>query len=135
MKTKLLTQEGELEVWGELIEVTSLHEKDPTWRVTDEQGHEHRWHIPYGADDWQKQNLWRLPTVRAVHFTFYYPDGGTGYGVHYYCKRCGERIHPGYRASPYRRYLAGPRHFSLGGEEIDSQRAESILKRGGRTND
>lgn len=128
METNVLTSEGELEIRRERIEVSSYHEKDPEWYFTDKHGHEHRWHIPRGADDWKKQNLWKLPSLRAVNVAFYYPDGASGKTVHYYCRRCGELIRPGYRLSPFRRFLAGPPRYYLDGKEIDLRRAESILK-------
>jgi len=128
METRVLMPEGKLEIRRDRIEVGSYHEKDPKWSFTDKQGHEHRWHIPQGADDWKEQKRWKLPTLRAVGFTIYYPDGETGCGVHYYCKRCGELIHPGYRMSPFPRFIAGPAEYYLGGVMIDKAKAESILK-------
>jgi len=127
MAMKLLTPEGKLEVRREPIEVSSWHEKDPTWRFTDKHGHEHRWHIPRGAWQRREQNLWKLPTLRAVEFNVYYPDGDIGRGVHYYCKRCGELIRPGYRTSPFPRFIAGPTEYYLDGVMIDKTRAETIL--------
>jgi len=115
METGVLMPEGKLEIRRDRIEVSSCHEKDPTWCFTDKHGHEHRWHIPRGADDWRKQNLWKLPTVRAVSFNIHYPDGYIGGGVHYYCKRCGELIRPGYRMSPFPRFIAGPAEYYLDG--------------------
>jgi len=124
---KLLTPEGELGVRRELIELGSCREKDPAWRFTDKHRHDHKWHIPQGANDWRKQDYWRLPTLRRVEFNVYYPDGDIGRGVHYYCKRCGELIRPGYRTSPFPRFIAGPTEYYLDGVMIDKTRAETIL--------
>ena len=107
-----------VEVKCEPIDVTPLKERDPAWAYTDRKGHKHRWHIPHGADDWSKAHQWKLPTLREVTYICGYVDGEPMYDVHYYCKRCGELIKPGWKATVWRRFVQGAKSFYLDGVEV-----------------
>ena len=118
-----------VEVTCEPFDVTPFQEKDSTWVCIDAEGHEHRWHIPHGANDWSKEGCWALPTLRAVTYICGYADDGDEmYGMHYYCKRCGERIEPGWKATVFRRFMQGPKRFYLDGIEVSQKEAEQAIK-------
>ena len=127
---KIIMRNGDtVEITRDRIDVTPIEEKDPSWLYTDKEGHEHRWHIPHGANDWSKDHLWSLPTLRAVSYVYCHSyDGEPIYGVHYYCKRCGELIKPGWRVSCWRRFILGPPYFHINGVLVSQERAKLAMK-------
>lgn len=91
------------------LDVTPLQEPDPFWVYRDAAGHEHRWHFrrpapkPFPVTDDPNAYDPHLPTLRWVMTqpaTEEHPEEG-----HYVCAECGERIEPGYRTPPVRRYM------------------------------
>lgn len=119
-----------VEVTCEPIDVTPFQEKDSTWVYIDKEGHEHRWHIPHGTHDWSKEGYWTLPTLRAVTYVCGYADDGDEmYGTHYYCKRCGEHIEPGWKVTIFRHFTQGPKRFYIDGVETSQKGAEKVLRK------
>ena len=113
----------------ERIDVTTMEEKDAEWLYVDKKGHEHGWHIPNGAHDWSKSEYWTLPTLKAVECLWGHADDGEPiYGTHYYCKRCGELVKPGWKATVFRRYIQGPMTYFIDGIEVSRQEAEQAIE-------
>jgi hypothetical protein len=107
-----------LEVKREVIEVTSLMELDPSWSFTDKAGHVHRAAV--------LGDIVAVPGtlcyVIDVEATDGYPECG-----HHECAKCRERVAPGYRTPPYRRYVHGRDVYLIDGREASREDFEKEL--------
>jgi hypothetical protein len=79
---------------NEMIEVTSMSRPDPSWRVRDITGHEHRWYADgQPAGDYSPMKRYTTPTLRAITEKASWPDGEEYDAiVGYECVQCGARL-------------------------------------------
>jgi hypothetical protein len=123
-------EQVEITVDYSVIDVTTFSERDPGWVYIDRQGHKHSWYRPKGRKGQLSDYSWRLPSLRRVEYICRYShDYAPIYGVHYYCKKCGELIKPGWRASLYRRFIQGPQSYCVNGKQVDKQVALLLLNK------
>ena len=124
------TQRHTIEITRDMLEVVAfVTEPDPNWRYVDKHGHEHRWYIPKGAESQDQQYRWRLPSLRAVRYLAgHYPDGSEEWDTHYYCRKCGELIKPGYKSSVVRKFVPTVTYGYIDGEPATKEEIERAIK-------
>ena len=89
----------------DIIDVTPFQEKDPKWNFIDDKGHIHKWsfkeEMKDTSDDPDEYGAFCDSLIYVVDSEAFgdYPETG-----HYECKLCGQKIVPGFRSPPYRRY-------------------------------
>lgn len=114
----------------DLIEVTSQHRPDLTWRHVDADGHEHRWHrdgVP--AVDYRPEDQYDVPTVRWVHDGYRYDEDGEECEVgHLACRECDETIKPRYRADDTKQYIPGLCWCRINGQSVSRDEFRERLK-------
>jgi hypothetical protein len=93
----------------DLIDVTSNHRPDTSWRFTDAKGHEHRWYVGWTpAESYSPMVHYEVPTVVWVSDGTRYDEDGEPYEVgHVECRECGEHVKPGHTADAYEQKVAG----------------------------
>src|SRR5688572_15765910 len=110
------------EAGSELIDVTSSHRTDTSWRFTDAAGHIHQWWDkgdgkPAGA--YNPNNKYYIPSVEVVSDgKGYWEDGDEYEKWHYECKECRQHITPGYTADTTKQYISGLRWFKIDGQYV-----------------
>lgn len=110
----------------DLLDVTSLHRPDTSWRFTDAHGHEHRWHVDgQPAESYRPEAKHETPTLRWVFDEWEYWDDGERYQIgHHECRQCGEHIEPRYTADTSTQYIPGMRHYRINGEPVSKDEFE-----------
>lgn len=123
----LTTQDGRrFEMWCDLLDVTSLHRPDPSWRYMDRAGHEHRWWTEgKPAEGYSPSKSYDTPTLIWVKDGVGYYEDGEPYDIgHCECRQCGEHIEPRNTADTNTQYIAGLKHCSIDGIEVDIETFE-----------
>jgi hypothetical protein len=107
----------------DLIDVTSLHRPDTSWRIVDAAGHAHRWYANgQPADTYRPEATYDVPTLRWVHDDWGYFEDGERYEIgHHECRDCGEHIEPRSRADDCTQMIPGPRWFTINGEPVSPE--------------
>jgi hypothetical protein len=108
----------------ELVDVTSCYRPDPSWRYTDQSGHEHRWYVNgQPAESYSPTAQYSLPTLAwVVDYVAYYEDGEPYDVGHYECAVCStERVQPRYTADTFTQYVPGLRWFRVNGESVSAE--------------
>ena len=106
-----------------MLDVTSLHRPDTSWRVVDAQGHEHRWYVaglPAGGYAPDKKH--ETPTLVDVFDGWGYYEDGERYAIsHQECRQCGEHIKPAFTADTSREFIPGLRRFFINGKPVTKE--------------
>jgi hypothetical protein len=110
----------------DLIDVTSLHRPDTSWRAVDVASHTHRWYANgQPAESYRPDAKYETPTLRWVHDDWGYYEDGERYSIgHHECRDCGERIEPRYRADDTRQMIQGLLWFTINGESVSAEEFE-----------
>jgi hypothetical protein len=83
----------------ELIDVTSKHRPNPTWRFMDMAGHAFRWHDSKGpARDYEPTEEYHVPGTRLI-------TAGEASLYRLECVVCAATIEPGYTADSQPRFI------------------------------
>lgn len=112
---------------GAPLDVTRLHRPNTSWRFTDAEGHEHRWHangLP--ADSYSPTQSYDVPTVVQVvdsPATEDYPAI-----VHHECRQCRARVTPGYCADDTVQRIPGLRLCSIDGVDVTPEEFEKAWR-------
>lgn len=105
------------------IDVTMMSEPDPSWRFVDPAGHVHQWQERDGGPLWWKSDVPTIRFVEEMPATDEYPATG-----HYECVECDAEVpSPGMMSSASRRYIQGPKRYSINGEPVSTETAERII--------
>lgn len=108
---------AKLEMWREIIDVTTIQEPDRSWRLTDSHGHVHRW---VGCGDKAEVTTCNAKTIIDG---WYEPDSPISH-IEYRCRECGDEVKPGWRATEFRRWIPGLPHFLIDGVEVTKSEYE-----------
>lgn len=116
----MIMGEKKFEVWCDMVEATSSHRPDESWRFKDPSGHEHSWYdgdVP--AKSYSPRRKYSTPTLRWVKDGVgYYPDG-TEYEIgHHECVQCGVHIEPRFTSDTCTQYVPGLRHCTIDGRPV-----------------
>ena len=117
----------------DMMEVTSIHRPDTSWRVIDAQGHEHRWYIGgllgVPALSYSPSTRYDTPTLIWVKDgEEYWEDDDVPHDVgHLECRQCGEHVNPGYRADDTHQYIPGLRWYRINGTHVSQEEFERRL--------
>ncbi len=107
-----------LEIETDRLEVTSmLPQRDPSWRTTDDAGHEH----------------YAVSTLAGVHYPTLYaqhgePDEDGDCDSWWVCCRCEQKIVPGTVVDHSRRFIPGMTTYTLDGEHIPPAQAQAFIE-------
>jgi hypothetical protein len=112
------TPEGRLEVWTDMVDVSTMSGPDKGWRFTDAHGHEHRY----------VEAAWPYPTLtEVIDATYWCADCHDEHeDAHLECRICGEHIRPGLRG-PRTESVPGRKEWLLDGRPISRERGEALL--------
>ncbi len=108
----------------DLIDVTSNHRPDTSWRYTDKAGHVHQWHTKDGqpAKAYDASQSHTTPTLKWVKDGVGYYEDGEPYDIgHNECSQCAEHIEPRFTADTERQMIAGLRWFKINGEHVSGE--------------
>ena len=116
------------EMRREMVDVTSLHRPDPSWRETDASGHIHEWYTEgRQANDYRPDQAYTLPTLRwieEVPATDDYPAIG-----HYECVQCGLRVGPPqFTADVHHQHIPGLLTCLINGERVTPEEFQERWK-------
>lgn len=115
------------EMRRDMIDVTSMHRPDTSWRFVDAIGHEHRWHVDgKPAVSYNPSARYDTPTLVWVKDgEEYWEDDDEPHAVgHLECRQCGERIEPRYTADSTTQHIAGLAHYRINGESVSREEFE-----------
>jgi hypothetical protein len=118
----------------DLIDVTSLHRPDPSWRFVDADGHQHVWFKDgRPATSYHPAGTYDVPTIEFVFEEWGYFEDGERYAIgHQECRQCRARVpEPGFTAEAYTQYLPGLRHYTINGEPVSKDEFEARAKQAG----
>jgi len=111
----------------DVIDVTSMHRPDITWRFVDAAGHDHRWCV-HGApaDRYDPTATYDTPTLITVSdgWGIDADDGESVEWTHMECRECGEKITRGYTADEYQQYMPGLRWCRIDGVTVSREEFE-----------
>lgn len=121
------------ESYCDLVEVTSSHRPDTSWRFVDASGHEHRWFADgKPAEQYRPIAKHDVPSTVSVFDGWGYWEDGERYAItHLECSQCGARVEPGYRPDDTTQYIQGLRHFTVNGERVTREQFEARAKQAG----
>jgi hypothetical protein len=109
------------EMQCDLVDVTSLHRPDPTWRHVDAHGHEHRWYVDgTPAVSYDPSARYETPSLVWVKDGEEFWDGDDEpHDVgHLECRQCGDHVEPRYTADDTRQHIPGLRRYRINGEPV-----------------
>jgi hypothetical protein len=117
----------------DLVDVTSMHRPDTSWRHVDTYGHTHRWFRDgQPADAYAPQGQYEVPTIRWVFESYGFYEDGTQYEIgHHECRQCGDRLEPRYTADSECQYVPGLRRYRINGEPVTAETFTARLKAAG----
>lgn len=130
MEYKLVLGNNVFECYRDMIEVTSHHRPDTTWRFVDARDHEHRWYEGDRPARYYDPSLsYDTPTLIWVKDgEEYWQDDDEPHEVgHLECRQCGEHVNPGYKADDTRQYVAGIFHGRINGVFVSKEEFETRL--------
>lgn len=138
MSGKYIAPNGDVfEAHCELMDVTSMHRPDTSWRFVDAQGHEHRWHV-----ESSEPNVTTAPAVSynpsAKYITptliwvkdgeeFWEDDDEPHEVGHLECKQCGQHVSPHHIADSTVQYIPGLRHYRINGVTVSEEEFKTKL--------
>lgn len=119
---KILEEGGalQLQVNRNVLDVTPSIEPDLDWKQMDKEDHMHRW---------RKGSKKEAPIVTTLKWivegeaTDEYPESG-----YFECKRCGDRIEPGYKPVQVRREAYGLVEHTINGEEVGTRTFQAVIE-------
>lgn len=115
----------------EMLDVTSLHRPDTTWRQVDKSGHVHQWYVDGSpAQSYDPAKQYTTPTLVWVKDgEQWYDDDDEPHEIgHLECSQCGEHIVPRSTADTETRYIPGLRWCRINGESVSKDEFEARLK-------
>lgn len=115
------------EMSRDLIDVTSMHRPDTSWRFVDAVGHEHRWHVNgKPAESYNPSARYETTTLLWVKDgEEYWEDDDEPHAVgHTECRQCGEHIEPRYTADTTTQHIPGIAHYRINGESVPKEEFE-----------
>lgn len=123
MKNSVVVGSDLFEMEQEVIDVTSSHRPDTSWRFVDAAGHEHRWFADdQPAESYRSGAKYDVPTLVWVKDGVRYDEDGEPYDVgHNECLQCGEHVDPRYTADTTRRKMAGLASYWINGTEVPQE--------------
>lgn len=120
----------------ELVDVTSNHRPDPTWRFTDAAGHLHQWYLgDEPASGYTPMSRYHVPTVERVDD----PPVWCGdcmeehHTSHWECRQCREHITLGFTADTTTQYISGLASYAVDGQRVSKEEFKRLLKEAGYT--
>lgn len=118
----------------EMVDVTSMHRPDTSWRFTDPAGHIHQWYEVAKLDTdntlpalrYSPREKYTTPTLIWVKDGEEYWDGDDEpHDVgHHECKDCHVHIEPRYCADEYQQFMPGLRWCKINGEDVPVEEFE-----------
>jgi hypothetical protein len=110
----------------ELVEVTSTHRPDTSWRFVDAQGHEHRWYAKGApAESYSPSGRYEVPTLVWVKDDVGYFEDGEPYDIgHHECVQCGEHVEPRSTADSVQQFVPGLRWYRINGRSVTKDEFE-----------
>lgn len=123
------TNKHTLEVYRDLIDVTSNHRPDIDWEFIDSHGHIHKWSDSNGiATQYDPKSKYLVLSVKwKTTGTGYYEDGSEYDIGHYECTKCGDIVKPGYTTDKTTQYITGLTHYLVDGRHVSEQEFMSVL--------
>lgn len=112
------------EMHCDMVDVTSLHRPETTWRFTDAHGHEHRWYVgDKPATSYSPSERYETPTLVWVKDGEDYWEGDDEpHDVgHLECRQCGEHVQPLYGADQTVQMIPGLRDYRINGERVSEE--------------
>jgi hypothetical protein len=105
----------------DLMDVTSMARPDPSWKVTDDNGHVHQWYtngVP--ASHYSPRLRYDTPTLKWIVDGIGYWKDGEPYEIgHHECRACGQTIQaPRLCPDTTTQFIPGLRHYSINGEPV-----------------
>ena len=128
---------SQFECGREPINVTSMHRPDISWRFTDSNGHEHRWHVASVDDEidhpvaerYNPSVRYVVPSLVWVKTGEYFDEEGEPHEEGYdACRDCGEKITPRYTADDTEMYIPGLLWCRIDGQLVSKEEFERRLK-------
>lgn len=122
-----------LEIFRDLIDVTSNHRPDTNWTFTDSHGHIHCWH--YFSDgkvatSYKPDREYFIPSIEWVKTGVdFYEDGSQFFTGHYQCIKCHDVVIPKYTSDTVQRYVAGMTHYLCDGKRVSPEEFIALLER------
>ena len=120
------------EAWADMIDVTSLHRPDLSWKFIDPSGHHHRWSSPtelaVAPDSYRGDITYSVKSVEWVRDpSIFTEEGEEIFQGHFECIACRFHIEPGYTADNTTQYMTGMRHYRIDGRSVSPEEFKKEL--------
>lgn len=115
------------EIERDLVEATSNHRPDTSWKQIDTGGHLHQWFVgDKPAVGYRPTEVYHNPTLVFVKTgEEYWEDDDQPHDVGYLaCKECGDMVIPGYRADDCTQYIPGLIRCRINGISVSKEEFE-----------
>jgi hypothetical protein len=120
----------QIEAGCEMIDVTSNHRPDTSWRHVDERGHVHQWHANgEPARGYSPMDKHDVPTLQYLVDEIWTDQFGERRELgHNECKQCGEHIEPRHTADTHKQMIPGLRWFKINGRDATEEEVRELQK-------